>query len=153
MLGKCAETNEAQRVFNALNKQDINVVTWTAMLQVFAEQGDAKEATRLFNEMQKYVKVNDITSVSLLTALSHAHQASEAKTFVETMQSKFHIVPNIMHYNCVVDALSRVGKVQEAEEYITQYIPSPTIGMMHWVYTNASASYVDIIACWMRLGW
>ncbi len=127
MLGKCAEIEKARLVFDALNKQDINVATWTAMLQGYADQGNDKEATKLFNEMQNYIEVNAITCLSLLTALSHAYQADATKTFVETMQAQFHITPTIKHFNCVVDALSRVGQVEAAEEYIKQHIPNPDI--------------------------
>ena len=97
------------------------------MLAAFGQHGRAKEALSLFEEMVREGNVmpNDVTFVAVLNACSHAGLADESLRILASMEGRFAISPNVQHQNCVVDALGRVGRLDEAERFITTNIPQP----------------------------
>jgi pentatricopeptide repeat protein len=66
----------------------------------------------------------------VLSACSHAGLVHEACYYFTLMKAEYRIKPNVEHYQCVVDLLGRVGRVEEAEELIRDmpYVP----GAMAW---------------------
>lgn len=53
--------------------------------------------------------MNDISTVSLLTALSHSGMPDQALKVFDSLRD-----PTMQHVNCVVDALARAGRLDEA---------------------------------------
>jgi pentatricopeptide repeat protein len=133
MYSKCGSLEEAVTVFKSmLKKNQVNVITWTTMLAAYVEHGHGKKVLELLDSMlEAGVKPNETTFLNILHGLSHAGLAEECLSCFKTMESQFHITPNIQHYNCVVgyircvsililvDALGRVGKLDEAEKFIS----------------------------------
>lgn len=65
--GKCQSILDAKSVF--INLSSKNVVSWSTMIAVYAQNGHGKEALDLFYQMQAMtIKANDITLVSALEA-------------------------------------------------------------------------------------
>ncbi|KAF0893622.1 hypothetical protein E2562_028036 [Oryza meyeriana var. granulata] len=64
--------------------------------------------------------------LNVQNALLHIHAGlvEEGQHFFKLMQCKYHIVPNIRHYGCMVDLLGRAGYVREAEDLI-ESMPMP----------------------------
>jgi pentatricopeptide repeat protein len=84
------------------------VVTWTAIIQAYAIHGNATEALKLFDTMQKQnIQPSDIMFVSLLNACSHSGLVEQAWELFSTMKTKFGIEPTVEHYGCIVDAYAR----------------------------------------------
>jgi pentatricopeptide repeat protein len=123
--GKCGQPEEALKVFHEMDNCDL--VTWNAIINVCGTNGRGIQALTLFQQMQEQgIKPNHITFVALLSACSHSGLVEEALHHFELIGARFRITPTTEHFNCIVDALARSGKLDEAENFI-QKIPEPNI--------------------------
>ncbi|XP_077233738.1 putative pentatricopeptide repeat-containing protein At5g52630 isoform X2 [Tasmannia lanceolata] len=119
MYARVGSMVEAEVIFSKLNAK--NVVSWTAIIGSYAQNGYAKEALDLFYQMESFgVKPNGITFVALLTACSHAGLTDQARKYFHMMEIEYGIKPGFEHYACIVDTLGRGGRLKEAEEFINR---------------------------------
>ncbi|CAB4298724.1 unnamed protein product [Prunus armeniaca] len=99
------------------------------------------EALELFEEMRlEGVKPDYITFVNILSACSHMGLVERGWIYFNMMSNEFGIGPRVDHYACMVDVLSRAGKLDEAKEFIE----SATIdhGMCSWrILLSACRNY------------
>lgn len=117
MYCKCGSVQDAYRVFR---KMDVGKVAfWNAMLLGLAQHGNADEALNLFETMQSTgIQPDKVTFIGVLSACSHSGLFSEAYKYFDAMLKTYGITPEIEHYSCLVDALGRAGRIQEAENVI-----------------------------------
>ncbi|GMP79023.1 hypothetical protein CsSME_00034729 [Camellia sinensis var. sinensis] len=113
---RCSSIGSAKQVFDETEFQD--TVSWNTMLKAYALHGQAKEAIKLFGEMN--VHPDATTFVALLSACSHAGMVEEGSRIFDTMSEKYGIVPQLDHFACMVDILGRAGRVLEAEKIISE---------------------------------
>lgn len=113
--GKSGLISDARRFFDGLSS-DANLVTWNAMLAAYAQQGDAVATTKLFEEMlrRKFVP-DELTFLAILTACSNAGLVADAERWLNSMGSHYGIETRREHYTCLVGALTRVGRLEDAE--------------------------------------
>lgn len=117
MYGRCGALGSARSVFDKVRPH--NVISWTAIIAAFSQQGHAKAALQLFKEMQKErVKPDEVTYIVVLTACSHAGLVEEGRSCFVSMEKEHGLTPNIEHYVCMIDLLGRAGLLSEAEEFI-----------------------------------
>ncbi|XP_068660298.1 pentatricopeptide repeat-containing protein CRR2, chloroplastic-like [Aristolochia californica] len=125
MYSQCGDPEDAFRVFESMEER--NVVLWTSMIEGFSMNGQFYSALKLFELMQeKGMKPNYITLVVILCACSHGGLVEDGWMIFKSMKEKFGIVPQVEHYACVADMLGRVGKLEEAEEFIKDMNIEPT---------------------------
>ncbi|CAN6233649.1 unnamed protein product [Urochloa humidicola] len=118
MYVKCGCVDAARAVFDAM-ENDRTVVSWSVMICGHAMHGEGEKALKLFTAMRRRgVSPNGVTFVGLLHACSHMGLVDEARAFFESMEKDHDIAPEIEHYGCMVDLLSRAGRLQEALEFI-----------------------------------
>eukprot|EP01018_Ginkgo_biloba_P036876 Gb_04828 [translate_table: standard] len=78
MYAKCQCLDDARNVFDHLSERD--VITWSGMISVYAQQGHGEEALKLFCEMQGFgVKPNHFTFVSVLMACTNISSLNHGK--------------------------------------------------------------------------
>lgn len=117
MYGKCGCVERAYEVFKEMQKKD--TLAWTAMISVLALHGFSQEALNLYEEMEKSgVKPNHVTFVGLLSACAHSGFVDEGRWCFDAMKRIHSIEPQVHHYACMVDILSRAGLFEEAEGLI-----------------------------------
>lgn len=63
-------------------------------------------------------KPDNVTFVNLLSACSHMGLVDRGWVYFKMMFDEFNIAPTVEHYACMVDILSRAGKLHEAKEFI-----------------------------------
>ncbi|CAI0472965.1 unnamed protein product [Linum tenue] len=112
MYAKSGDVEGACRVFNRMPQR--NEFTWTVMIQGLAESGFAMEALKLFDEMDSRTPPNDLMLSSVFFACSHSGLVNRGLQYFRTFETKM----NGSHYTCLVDMLSRAGRLEEAEELI-----------------------------------
>lgn len=114
--GKSGMVIDARRVFDGFVDES-NLVTWNAMLAAYAQQGDAEGVKLLFDEMVvgKDFAPDEFTFLAVLTACSNAGLVDETAHWLDTMQLHYNVRPRIEHYTCLIGAMSRVGRLDEAE--------------------------------------
>ncbi|XXG80063.1 hypothetical protein AAC387_Pa09g1011 [Persea americana] len=117
MYIKCGCLEVAQKVFNEM--QERTVVSWSVMIGGLAMHGRGEEALGLFSTMTRMgLRPNSVTFIGLLHACSHMGLLDEGRRYFASMTRDYNIIPQIEHYGCMVDLLSRAGLLQEAHEFI-----------------------------------
>ncbi|GKB46617.1 pentatricopeptide repeat-containing protein [Tanacetum coccineum] len=127
MYAKSGDIESSKRAFNKMPER--NEVSWTAMIQGLAENGHAEESLELFEEMERttYIKPNELILLAILFACSHCGLVNKGLHYCNSMESLYNIKPNERHYTCVVDMLSRAGRVREAEDLIMSMPCEPEV--------------------------
>lgn len=107
------------------------------MINAYTTNGNIREAIKLFDEMlASRIRPDGVTFVSLLSGCSHAGDVSQGKGLFERMVMEFGIEPNLEHFACLVDMLSRAGKIKEALE-VLERMPFKPAGSIWGSLLNA----------------
>ncbi|RWV89972.1 hypothetical protein GW17_00047857 [Ensete ventricosum] len=118
MYAKTGDAQSALQVFASLEGRK-DVMAWSSMILGLATHGHGKEAIDLFVEMTQHGVAPDyITFIGVLTACSHAGMVDEGCKYLEAMEKLYGMEPWMEHYGCVVDLLSRAGRLAEAERIV-----------------------------------
>ncbi|XP_042754153.1 pentatricopeptide repeat-containing protein At3g49170, chloroplastic isoform X2 [Lactuca sativa] len=126
MYAKCGSLNDAKIVFESVNNHD--VVTWTSIISSYAQHGDVVNALEMFKKMKDHgFEPNSITMLCVLFACSHGGRVEEGLYYFKTMKEIYNLVPQMEHYSCVVDMLGRVGRINDAYEFIKKMDVEPNV--------------------------
>ncbi|KAL6565658.1 hypothetical protein OROHE_004713 [Orobanche hederae] len=103
-----------------------NEVSWNTMISAHAFHGRAEDALALFQRMLevKSLHPDDITFIGMLSACVHAGLVDEGHWLFDLMSS-LQLTPKVEHYSCMVDLLSRAGRVYEAWDFIQKMPQKP----------------------------
>lgn len=124
MYCKCGSINEAGYIFDGISNPD--VVSWTAMIWGHAQHGSCAYAVQLFRKMEQMdIEANAVTLLCVLFACSHGGLVEEGLHFFESMEGTYGIMPEMEHYACIVDLLGRVGRLDDALEFIKEMPVKP----------------------------
>lgn len=119
MYSKCGSIGNCCNAFDQITNPDL--ICWTAMIASYAHHGKGKEALRVYKSMIKEgIQPDSVTFITILSACSHNGLIEEAFYYFNSMIKDYEIEPNYRHYACMVDILSRGGRLEEAEEFIEQ---------------------------------
>ncbi|XP_021598933.2 pentatricopeptide repeat-containing protein At2g13600 [Manihot esculenta] len=118
MYAKSGDIESSRKVFDRMPEK--NEVSWTAMIQGLAESGFAEESLNLFEEMEKAssIALNEFMLLSVLFACSHCGLVDKGLRYFNSMETIYGLKPQGKHYTCIVDMLSRAGRLLEAERFI-----------------------------------
>ena len=117
MYGKCGQVDQAFEIFKEMPEKDVSA--WTSMISVFALNGLGDKAFDCFLEMERAgVKPNSVTFVGLLSACAHSGLVEKSRWCFDAMRSVYSIEPQVYHYACMVDILSRAKLFEEAESLV-----------------------------------
>lgn len=118
MYAKSGDIESSRLVFDRMPQK--NEFTWTVMIRGLAESGFAEESLNLFEEMEitSSIPPNKLTLLSVLFACSHSGLVDRGLQYFNSMKTTYGVKPEGSHYTCMVDMLSRAGRLSEAEELI-----------------------------------
>lgn len=117
MYAKCGSLEDGNLVFRRMPWRDI--VSWNAMISGLAQNGHGSKALDLFEEMLAAgINPDHVTFVNVLSACSHMGLVGRGWFYFNMMVDKFNMDPILEHYACMVDLLSRAGKLYEARDFI-----------------------------------
>eukprot|EP00257_Ricinus_communis_P018157 XP_015576787.1 putative pentatricopeptide repeat-containing protein At3g47840 [Ricinus communis] len=117
MYSKCGSIKEASKIFDEAENNDI--VSWTAMINGYAEHGCRQEAIDLFEKIPRIgLKPDPVTFIGVLTACSHAGLVDLGFHYFNSMSKVYKIYPSKEHYGCMIDLLCRAGRLNDAESMI-----------------------------------
>ncbi|CAN4084721.1 unnamed protein product [Withania somnifera] len=126
MYAKSGNLDDAYQIFESMPRK--NEVSWNAMISALAFHGRAHEAFFLFNRMSlesSDARPDDVTFVGVLSACVHAGLVDEGKHLFDIMSSSFGLIPKVEHFSCMVDLLSRAGRVYEAWDFLQKMPQKP----------------------------
>ncbi|CAI9096597.1 OLC1v1032782C1 [Oldenlandia corymbosa var. corymbosa] len=125
MYAKSGSLEDALSVFRGMSFRDTQA--WSTMIMAYAVHGCAVQAISLFEEMRScQVQPDGITFLALLYSCNHAGLVDECFSYFHQMRDEYKIVPSIKHYGCVLDVLGRVGRLDEAYEFVKNLPIKPT---------------------------
>ncbi|XP_038887927.1 pentatricopeptide repeat-containing protein At2g41080 isoform X2 [Benincasa hispida] len=117
MYSRSGSLEDSVKAF--LDREDSDVVLWTAMIAAHGFHGRGEEAIELFHQMEDLkMEANEVTFLSLLYACSHCGLEEKGTEYLDLMVKKYKLKPRVEHYTCVVDLLGRAGHLEEAEGMI-----------------------------------
>lgn len=127
MYMKCGSLNMACQVFKCLPRRD--VASWNSLILGFAMHGRVEEALEAFAHMcsMEALKPNSITFVGVLSACSHGGLVNEGRRYFDLMVEEYKIEPQLEHYGCMVNLLSRCGFMDEALNLISVMQMKPDV--------------------------
>ncbi|GAA0185697.1 hypothetical protein LIER_32985 [Lithospermum erythrorhizon] len=127
MYAKSGDVESSRLLFKRIKEK--NDVCWTAMLQGLAENGHAKEVLDLFYEMERTTTVppNELIFLAVLFACSHRGLVDRGLYYFNSMEKVYGVHPNEIHCTCVVDMLSRSGRLSEAEKFMENMPCEPEV--------------------------
>ncbi|GAB2265275.1 hypothetical protein Dimus_000342 [Dionaea muscipula] len=118
MYTKCGCIEDGYVVFRRMMLTR-DLVSWNAMISGLAQNGCSFKALDLFDEMiLEGMDPDEVTFVNVLSACSHIGLVERGRDYFNMMSDAFGIVPGVEHYACMVDVLSRAGRLKEAKELI-----------------------------------
>ncbi|KAK9279926.1 hypothetical protein L1049_013610 [Liquidambar formosana] len=117
MYSKCGSIEEASRIFKVARDDDI--VSWTAMINGYAEHGYSQEAIALFEKIPRVgLRPDSVTFIGVLSACSHAGLVDLGFHYFNSMKKHYRINFSKEHYGCMIDLLCRAGRLSDAEHMI-----------------------------------
>ncbi|KAK7269255.1 hypothetical protein RIF29_21976 [Crotalaria pallida] len=126
MYCKCGVVEKALEVFKDMKKKDS--VSWSSVIAGLAVNGFADSALDFFSQMlREGVKPSHGAFVGILLACAHAGLVEKGLEYFQSMEKVYGLKPEMKHYGCVVDLLSRSGNVQRAYEFIEEMPMAPDV--------------------------
>jgi pentatricopeptide repeat protein len=117
LYGKCGSIGDSRRMFNDMEIKD--EVSWTALVSGHAQFGEANETIDLFERMlAQGLKPDGVTFIGVLSACSRAGFVEKGHHYFESMIKDHGITPIADHYTCMIDLISRAGRLEEARTFI-----------------------------------
>ncbi|XP_042023964.1 putative pentatricopeptide repeat-containing protein At3g47840 [Salvia splendens] len=117
MYSKCGSLQDAEMTFSLSQNDDI--VSWTAMINGYAEHGRSREAIDLFEKLRHFgFRPDPVTLIGVLSACSHVGLLDLGFHYFDSLTKEYNIAPSKEHYGCMIDLLCRAGRLQEAENMI-----------------------------------
>lgn len=117
MYAKCGSMDFAYCIFDNMCERDL--ISWSAMVSGFALHGSPMEAFQLVKRMQHLgMELDKIMFIGVLSACSHAGWINEGLYCFTTMCQDHGLTPTAEHYSCIVDMLTRAGRLEQAYEFI-----------------------------------
>ncbi|KAL9172152.1 hypothetical protein ABFS82_03G026200 [Erythranthe guttata] len=124
MYNKCGSINRATKTFLEMSTRTL--ISWTSMITAFAQNGHSQQALEIFEDMRFVgIRPNKITFVAVLSACSQAGMVDQGLAYYEMMKNEYKIIPVMDHNACMIDMFVRLGRVEEAFDFIKKMDLAP----------------------------
>lgn len=116
MYAKCGSIKYCLLAYNRISNP--NLVSHNAILTAYAMHGHGEEGIAHFRRMLAgKVRPDHVTFLSVLSSCVHVGSIEMGHECFSLMET-YNLTPTLKHYTCMVDLLSRAGKLNEAYELI-----------------------------------
>lgn len=124
----CASMVDSQALFDSLLGPD--VVSWTALIDGYAREGNGVASLQTFEEMQLMgIRPDGALFLSLLSSCSHAGLVDKGVEFFYHMSRDCGISPKIEHYVTMIDLLGRAGDLIRVEDILQRASMHPDLAV------------------------
>ncbi|KAH7428797.1 hypothetical protein KP509_09G018400 [Ceratopteris richardii] len=138
---KWGDLDGAEKVLESVTLRDS--MMWNILMAGYGASGDYRRVMSCLQSMQKDgLELDDIVFTVLLRACSNAGLLEESFVFFKSMLIDQQIHPDIEHYGCFIDILSRTGRVEEALELV-HTLPNPPDTVIHQSLLASSRTYCN----------
>lgn len=140
---KCGSLDDATKLFEMMGT-NCDVYSWSSLIVGYAQSGYARKALDLFARMRSLgIRPSHVTFVGVLTACSRVGFVDEGCYYYSIMEPEYGIAPTREHCSCVIDLLSRAGRLTEAAKFVDQMPFEPDIVMWKTLLA-ASKTHNDV---------
>ena len=127
MNAKCGNMERATYLFEKMPKREL--ISYCSMIQGLSIHGCGEQAVSLFNMMlNEGLTPDEVAFTVILTACSQSGLVEEGWHFFELMKNGYSIAPSPDHYACMIDLLSRAGRLKTAYELLSSMPVEPHAG-------------------------
>ncbi|KAG6588593.1 Pentatricopeptide repeat-containing protein, partial [Cucurbita argyrosperma subsp. sororia] len=149
MYFKCGDVENAQKCFDYMLQKDL--VTWSTLIAGYGINGKGEIALRKYSEfLGTGMEPNHVIFLSVLSACSHSGLINQGLSIYESMTKDFSMPINLEHRACIIDLLSRAGKVEEAYSFYDRMFEEPSIDVLGILLdacrVNGSVELGEVIA-------
>ncbi|PON77672.1 DYW domain containing protein [Parasponia andersonii] len=117
MYCKCGVTSDARLVFEMMPNR--NVVSWTAVIGGYAQNGLDLQALALYEQMlEENTKPDNVTLVGVLSACIHANLVEKGQKYFDSISKKHGMTPTLDHYACMICLFGRSGNIDKALDLV-----------------------------------
>ncbi|KAI5074899.1 hypothetical protein GOP47_0010860 [Adiantum capillus-veneris] len=142
MYAKCGALCQAQSVLENLPFRD--VISWSALIAGYAENGQGQQALDCFEQMQREgILPNEVTFYCLLNLCSHLGLVEKGEELFNNMEAVYGLKPDVKTFTCMVDLLGRAGHLVKAVEVIQGMPFSANSDIWHCLLA-ACRKWVDV---------
>jgi pentatricopeptide repeat protein len=135
MYVKCGNVYEACKVFDCI--EDPDIISWGSVVTAYALVGNHKMVRKGLDViLQNGIQLDAVIFTTILTACGHEGLVEEGLYYFKYMRAFQEFQPNIEHYNCIIDLLSRAGRLYDANAILAT-IPIRT-NITGWICLLAS---------------
>ena len=129
MYAKRGNICESQKVFCEMPER--TQFAWTAIISAYARHGDYDSVIKFFKEMEREgVRPDSITFLSVLTVCGRKGMVDVGRQLFDSMVKEYQIEPSPEHYSCMVDMLGRAGRLEDAEDLVSQIPGQPGLSVL-----------------------
>jgi pentatricopeptide repeat protein len=126
MYSNCGCLRDAHTVLDMLPTRDAS--SWNALIAGYSQHGDSSLALQCLKDMQSQgLKPDSWTFTNILSACSHAGQVEKGYNMFMDMRERHNLMPRREHFNCLIDILGRVGRLDEAEKLLHSMPKVPNV--------------------------
>ncbi|CAI0430123.1 unnamed protein product [Linum tenue] len=145
MNARCGNMARAEVLFNRMPQHDL--ITYCSMIKGYSIDGRGDQAIELFYRMLDEGLVPDeVAFTVILSACSRAGLVEEGWNFFTTLTDKYSLVPTPDHYACMVDLLSKAGRLEAAYQLLVS-CPLEPYACAWGALLGASSSAPDLWFC------
>ncbi|KAK4853777.1 hypothetical protein QYF36_014420 [Acer negundo] len=138
MYSKCRWLEYAMRVFKKASSHD--VVLWNSIFFGCCRNGRGREVLDLFSLMEKEgIKPDDVTFQGILLACICEGLVKLGTQYFDSMSNKYCIIPQLEHYECMIELYSRYGCMEELENFVKRMPVDPTVPMLRKIFDRSTA--------------
>eukprot|EP01018_Ginkgo_biloba_P030321 Gb_23084 [translate_table: standard] len=136
MYAKCGSSQLARQVFDKMSQR--NVVSWTAMIAGYTQNGEGNEALKLFQQMQmEGLKPNWVTIVSVLPASVLVASLQHGKE-IHAYITRNEIESTVSLENALLDMYAKCGNIECARQVFERMIQRDVVS-----WNSIIAGYVQ----------
>lgn len=145
MYSKCRCLDYAIEVFKEAATRDL--ILWNTIIRGCCRNGRSREVFELFMLMEdEGVKPDHVTFLGILHACIREGHVELGFKYFSSMSTKYLILPQVEHYDCMVELYCKYGCLHQLEEFLLLMPFDPTIQMLTRIH-DACKSYR-----WEKLG-
>ncbi|KAF5178411.1 Pentatricopeptide repeat-containing protein [Thalictrum thalictroides] len=135
MYSKCGSIEMSVKVFNEMTQR--NLISWTALISGLGLHGYPSMALKMFREME-LSGVKPDSQIGLLSL-----RCFQPVDMVGWLKECYNIEPEMDHYICLVDLLTRYGHLKEAHQLISK-LPLQPNAVMWRIFAEGCRRYKTI---------
>ncbi|XP_052201779.1 pentatricopeptide repeat-containing protein At4g04370 [Diospyros lotus] len=129
MYSKCGDIDTARKCFDRMPQHDL--VSWSTIIAGYGCHGKGNVALEMYNKfLLTGLEPNPVIFLSVLSACSHNRLVDKGLSVFYSMKKDFRIEPELEHRACIVDLLSRAGRVKEAYDFYKNMFPEPAVDVL-----------------------